>query len=355
MDSVTDLIEPVKIPEKPQCAIYEKLLQHYSIGSEGYDPNAQWLVKGIFQAGVSAIIGRPSSLKSFLSVDIACCVQTGRDWRGHKVDPGDVVYIAGEGANGVKKRILGWGLENGEAPRIHVISCGVKPHEVDVLIKFMRDKVGTPKLIIIDTLNRSFGGGDESGSGEMGTFLDGCSSIIQAFESSNVLVVHHTGKDETRGARGHSSFEGALDSAVLCSKQGSKDNLIMTLKHDKPPKDAEEMDPVSMSMREIKLGLYDEDGEEQKTLVLGHDTASPANNLTVNEMFEQAVQSVVSRSGGGFYARPLVLDQFLHLYMKGNKKTRESGRKAFNKEIKKYNVETAENDMIRVGQKHSNG
>lgn len=74
----------------------------------------------------------------------------------------------------------------------------------------------------MDTLARSFGSGNENAPQDMGEFIQGCDDLMHEF-GATVLVVHHTGKDAQSGARGHSSFFGALDTSMTLKKIGDHD------------------------------------------------------------------------------------------------------------------------------------
>lgn len=67
--------------------------------------------------------------------------------------------------------------------------------------------------MIIDTLNRAAPGADENSSVDMGNLI-AASKRLQSLVGGLVLLVHHTGKDTTKGLRGHSSLYAALDGAI---------------------------------------------------------------------------------------------------------------------------------------------
>jgi hypothetical protein len=68
-------------------------------------------------------------------------------------------------------------------------------------------------VLCLDTLNRAAPGMDENDSKSMGEAI-GAAKAIQAELGGLVLLVHHTGKDATKGLRGHSSLHAALDAAI---------------------------------------------------------------------------------------------------------------------------------------------
>src|SRR5690606_25718324 len=78
--------------------------------------------------------------------------------------------------------------------------------------------------VAVDTVNRALGGGDENSSVDMGAFVAQAERLRVAFPGSAVLLVHHTGKDEGRGARGHSSLAAAVGGQldVTAAKDGTR-------------------------------------------------------------------------------------------------------------------------------------
>ena len=62
---------------------------------------------------------------------------------------------------------------------------------------------GTPKLIIVDTLARNLGNGDENSNADIGMFINNIDIHLRSRFGAAVLIVHHTGhleKDRSRGA-----------------------------------------------------------------------------------------------------------------------------------------------------------
>ncbi|MBX9265093.1 helicase RepA family protein, partial [Klebsiella pneumoniae] len=83
------------------------------------------------------------------------------------------------------------------------------------------------QLIVIDTLARCFGGNDENDAKDMGAFIEGCDTIKRE-TGATVLVVHHSGKDDTKGARGSSAFRAALDAEFNVRREGDGGAIILT-------------------------------------------------------------------------------------------------------------------------------
>lgn len=179
-------------------------------------PIPPWRVKGILpQQGLATIFGPPGSGKSFLSIDIAAAIALGNDWFGFRVQQCPVTYVALEGEGGFPKRLRAWRQSN---------ECNLPPclqfifgQEFDLTdeayVKQLATVIKRGSVIIIDTLNRAASGKDENSSKDMSAILAGC-KLLQRLTEGLIILIHHTGKDETKGLRGHSSLHAALDAAI---------------------------------------------------------------------------------------------------------------------------------------------
>lgn len=161
--------------------------------------------------------GPPGGGKTFMSLDLSLSIATGRPWMGKETEKRTVVYIASEGGRrSAANRIIGWRREHGVTdtsnfeclPANFTLSKGAAD-----FLKALAARGVRPGFVVIDTLNQNLGGGDENSSQDMGSFVAAVKSIQREF-GCFVLVVHHSGKDQTRGSRGHSSLLGAVDLEV---------------------------------------------------------------------------------------------------------------------------------------------
>ncbi|WP_340621533.1 AAA family ATPase [Xenorhabdus siamensis] len=244
-----------------------------SIGSEGFDTQLDYVVKGIIPAhSLCSIYGASGSYKSFLAGAWGCHIATGKAWAGKAVAQGSVLYVVGEGGIGVPRRIKAWEIVNGQTVKnMYLINTPVFPaspaevHELVIAAQQVESETGQPvRLIILDTLARCFGGADENDSKDMGAFVRGCDEL-KAKTGASILVVHHSGKDESKGARGSSAFRAALDVEYRISREGKKGGaLVMTCTK---MKDAEELETKAYDMRVVEL-FTDKDGENITSLVL---------------------------------------------------------------------------------------
>jgi len=243
-----------------------------SRGSEGYDARQDFVIKHFIPAqSLCSIYGPSGSYKSFLAVSWACHIATGRTWAGKKVAAGAVLYVVGEGGVGVPRRIRAWEQLNGQqADNLYLVNRPVFPvrssevNEVLLAARQVETECGLPvRLVVIDMLARCFGGNDENDARDMGAFIEGCDTIKQK-TGATVLVVHHSGKDEAKGARGSSSFRAALDAEFNVKREGEGKALILSCTK---MKDAEEPERKAYDLRTAEL-YTDEDGEAICSLVV---------------------------------------------------------------------------------------
>ena len=205
-------------------------------------PEPTWSINGLLpEGGYTLIYGKRSTKKSFLALDIGLSIATGLDFHGRKVKSGRVVYFAGEGYRGNKWRIDAWfkhhGLCREDYAREFALIPGTGKWDTkngrEKIQQVLRDiaKDGLITLVIIDTARRAMSG-DENAPTSVGQFLDGVDEICREFSCGH-LIVHHAGKDETRGARGGGPFEDDADAVFHVTKgNNGKVKFICTKQKD---------------------------------------------------------------------------------------------------------------------------
>lgn len=246
-----------------------------SFGFEGFDKKTSFLIKGVLPSNsTSAIYGPSGSYKSFLAISWACHIATGKKWDSRRTEEGSVMYIVGEGGSGVPRRIKAWAKAYNNGENVNHLCCINMPvfmadsnqvEQLNLAAKLVEQKTGLPVvMIVVDTLARCFGGHDENKASDMGAFIAGCDTV-KAKTGATVLIVHHSGKQEEKGARGSSSFRAALDAEYLVKRE-SANAKALTLKCTKQ-KDAEETECRAYELHEHFL-YTDDDGEEVNSLAL---------------------------------------------------------------------------------------
>lgn len=212
---------------------------------------------------LAMLFGDPGCGKSFIAVDAALSVATGTAFHGRKVLTGPVVYLAGEGHNGLMRRIEAWSKEH----QVDITECplflsrsaaqflnDVLVREVAEAVERIKEKFGPPRLIVVDTVARSFGGGDENSTPDMTKFVAALDAFRERY-GCTILLVHHTGHSDKNRARGNMALKGALDAEYRVEKTGSGIVIECT-----KMKDAPEPKPLHFSLASVKLA----DGQDGK-------------------------------------------------------------------------------------------
>ena len=72
----------------------------------GFSFDDEWRVKHVLpMRGVALLYGKSQGFKSFVALHLMLSIANGLTWAGKRVEQGKVVYIAAEGAAGMRKRI----------------------------------------------------------------------------------------------------------------------------------------------------------------------------------------------------------------------------------------------------------
>ena len=221
---------------------------------------ARFRVKNILMRdGLAAIFGPFSSGKSFAALDLAFAMSDGLAWFGRRVEPCDVLYIVLEGEAGLAQRVKAYRKRHGATAgkRLRFITAPFSllfADDVDALVASVIAAGIRDGVIIIDTLNAATPGIEENGSADMGLVIAAVKRIREAC-GGLVILVHHAGKDATKGLRGHSSLGAALDTIIEITRDG--DRRFWKLAKSKDGTDGEEY-PFRLEVVEVGT---DEDGD----------------------------------------------------------------------------------------------
>ena len=230
-------------------------------------PPVQWIVKGVLPLdGLAVLYGPSGSGKSFLVLDLLACVVDGREWFSRRVRPVPVTYCALEGEAGLAQRMQAYQMRHGTAAGslLRFMTCPfdlLTGDDVEGLAKAIGSAGVGGGVVVLDTLNRAAPGTDENSSQDMGHIIAACKRL-QGLVGGLVLLVHHTGKDATKGLRGHSSLYAALDAAVEVTR--SEDRREWKVAKSKDGRDG---DAEPFLLEQVTLG-EDADGEPVTSCVV---------------------------------------------------------------------------------------
>jgi len=245
---------------------------------------SSYLIKGWLGRGQMSVVYGPSNVgKSFFCLDMALCVSASVEWQGSKVKGGPVLYLATEGGNAFQSRCVALRKQYGitDAP------LAVRPSPVDLLrpeadlaglielCKQIEADKGEPlSMIVIDTLSRAMAGGDENGPTDMTSFIANADALRDV-TGAHIMIVHHSGKDTAKGARGHSSLRAATDTEIELEVEGGLRTATATKQRDLEPQE-----PFAFNLKVHELGK-DEDGDAVTTCTI--EQADPDDVADMNQ------------------------------------------------------------------------
>lgn len=230
-------------------------------------PRPNWLIRGVIpQAQLVVLFGDSGSGKSFIALDMAACIAAGRPWRDRPVQQGNVGYVVAEGSGGFQMRLVAFEEHHrttldrmaflDKAPSL------LEASDVRDLIHAMR-AWGRMSLIIVDTLAQATAGGNENSGEDMGRALTHCKTI-HAVTGATVMLIHHSGKDASKGARGWSGLRAAADAELEVLRVDQERVLTVTKQ-----KDGEDGASYGFRLLPVPVGL-DEDDQVVTSCVVEH-------------------------------------------------------------------------------------
>lgn len=272
-----DELPPLTTPEpsdgEPKSGKFQVIpAAEFAVGS----PLA-WIIKGLLpKAELVVLYGESGAGKSFLTLDLCAAVSRGVDWQELRTAPGRVIYVCAEGAGGFRNRLNAYSRKH-EVPLEQlpaVVPSAPNLLEVEEALELTRAIVahGRADLIVIDTLAATTAGGNENSGEDMGKVLSHCKSIHRA-TGALVVLIHHSGKDATKGARGWSGLKAAADAEIEVTRKGDYRTATLT-----KLKDGQDGKQWTFKLKPVVLGM-DADGDEISSCVIEHvapEEAKPA-------------------------------------------------------------------------------
>lgn len=253
-----------------------------------------WIIKGVLpQGGLAVVYGESGSGKSFMVLDMAIAIAQGAQWRGRKVRQGQVAYICAEGADGFRKRLAAHSKATSTAlDALPLAVLGAAPNlmllddAVDLAAGIAA--LGDVSVVVVDTLAQTIPGANENAGEDMGKALGHCRRLHE-MTGALVLLVHHSGKDKARGARGWSGLRAACD-AELEVVRGDNGRMLRLSKS----KDGVDGLEWGFDLQVVELGL-DEDNDPITSCVVV-EAEVPAVTLVSRKLgpVEKVVVDVVN-------------------------------------------------------------
>lgn len=312
---------------------------------------SEWLIDGFLpRATIGVLYGDAGSGKSFLALDMCASLVRGIKWNGLRCKKASrVLYVVAEGASGFASRIKAYkehhkiesieGMDIVQSPILNLTQQGNYKHFINDLARSEPYDV-----IVVDTLAQVTPGINENSAEDFTRVIDLCNKINHA-SCAMVLLVHHTGKDTGKGARGHSSLRGAADAMFEISREGDYRSIKVTKQ-----KDGEETGVKGFKLRSVHLGFEElsdldigegvETGKEITSCVIEYCDA-PLKDEALGEN-QKAILEVFTQNGNMWVnKKDLVTRAILNLEeVEDDKKENQRGnvRRAIDKGVGKFLV-----------------
>lgn len=260
-------------PESAPAPVNKKGFAFYTVAEFMDRTPPSWIIKGLLpRAELGVIYGDSGAGKTFAALDQAMSIARGVDWRGRKTVQGRVAYIVAEGQGGFMDRIRAY-------CRQHKVDMATLPlHILPAAPDFMDNdkestagvlalarelkKLGPLAALYVDTYARVMSG-NENDAKDASAVVKNCSNLHRVCKGI-IMLVHHSGKDSSKGARGSGVLRAAADVEYAVTKADARHTMTVT-----KMKDGEDGGKLHYKLATIEVG-WDEDGETRTSCVVEH-------------------------------------------------------------------------------------
>lgn len=239
------------------------------------------IVQGLIaEDSVSVLYGDSNAGKTFFALAMSGAIAEGVEFLNKKTKKGVVVFLATEAPLSIKQRTqamqryYGMKFEN-----LCIVKTPVNFYEsmedankVISIIKDIQKTKGPVHLIVADTLSRIAAGANENSGEDMGPVMKRF-DMLKDQTGVSVLIIHHSGKDQARGARGWSGIRAHIDTEIEVTQSGS----IHTAKVTKQRALSSKGDELHYKLHIMEMGI-DEFGDPDTTCVAIHTDETPEDD-----------------------------------------------------------------------------
>lgn len=256
-----------------------------------------WLVKHVVpEAELVVLFGESGSGKSFVALDMCAHIAQGIPWRGKKTKRGAIVYIVAEGAGGFRNRLNAYALHHNidlASLDIYILAAApnfmLKEDALDICKAVLALGLGNIAMVVVDTFAQVMPGANENSGEDVGKALRHAKGIHKALKCT-VMLVHHAGKDTTKGARGWSGLRAAADAEIEVVRSGNARAMRLS-----KSKDGEDGTIFGFTLETVNLGIDEDDELITSCVVMEAANAMPGPNKVRKDLgeVEQIVNDVI--------------------------------------------------------------
>jgi hypothetical protein len=293
------------------------------------NPQTRWVVGNLIpQDIVGEFVGPSTAGKTLFLMDLGAHVATGTEWEGNYIERGAVVFLVGEGENGLGKRRQAWEMEHNisldDAPFYYInvvpnLLSGLDLAEVIEALKEIREPI---RLVVVDTKSQHTAGQSEDDNSITAAFIRNLIDIRQATGAA-VIYTHHTGHNNQERGRGASSAFANVDLSILL--QPNEHGVVIT---SKKAKDWLPHKPIQARIHTVDLGYFnDQTGAPETSAVLRYeDYVATSGPTKMDRLLLQAIEEA------GTNSHETVRKHFYDLHKGGA----DAAQKAFKRAWGKY-------------------
>ena len=235
-------------------------------------PPLEYVLPGVIPVNsLFELYGKEKSGKTFWAATLGFCIATGTDFFGKTIKRGRVLHVIGEGSvKSFGNRVEAWIKDTAKGPAQAkqleqsfeenwcVLPIAVHV-DVELQVKdFLAANPGDWTLIIIDTMLRNMVG-HISDPKDMSAFVRGCDAIREKTGAA-VLVLHHEGKDASKGGMGSMVMNAAVDGVAKFYRKGNARIFSIVVLRDGDDRQSD----MVFELKSVLLNVsFDDDGDDE--------------------------------------------------------------------------------------------
>jgi hypothetical protein len=200
-------------------------------------PEPQWVIEGFIPQGLSILGGRPKIGKSFLGLQLAVAIATGREIFGKTVAQGPVLYLALEdNPLRIQKRLKKLGAKTGTPIRFEFAWPIMRQGGLEQLERVL--SADSISFAIIDTMSRVLGRLDQMDIADMSDSFSSLQTIAMNYATPILGIDHHRkpngmGKDPIDDLMGSTGKSAPVDTVLgVYRDRGQHEATLMVVGRD---------------------------------------------------------------------------------------------------------------------------
>lgn len=221
------------------------------------------LVEGLLVSGGSSIVyGDSNSGKTFFVLDLCCAIARGVEWMGRRTEPGLVIYLATESPRSIMVRVQAYQMHHQcVVKNLAIVRMPVNFYRDDsdsllvqkLVAHVVSERGVQPAIIVGDTMARIAAGANENSGEDMAPVMARFDTLSRV-SGAHTLVIHHSGKDVAKGARGWSGIRAHIDTEIEISENddgsGAR-SAVITKQRELPGKG----EAITFGLKVVEVGL----------------------------------------------------------------------------------------------------